>query len=167
MATALGGGGRVSGRLLVAGMVASVLPDADAIGFHLGIPYGHMMGHRGFTHSITFAFCVALIALLAARWLRSGRIRAFIVVFVAAMSHALLDMLTNGGLGIALLSPFSNERFFFPWRPIAVSPLSLERFMGSRGWFVMRSEFTWVWLPCMGIGILGLFLGKRIQKPRG
>jgi inner membrane protein len=153
LATSLIGGRKVSGRLLIAGILASILPDTDAIGFHLGIPYGHLMGHRGFTHSIAFAFCIALAAFFTAHWLRSGRIRAFAVVFVAAMSHALLDALTNGGLGIAFLSPFSNQRFFLPWRPIAVSPLSLERFMSSRGLDVLLSEIIWIWLPCMVIGI--------------
>jgi inner membrane protein len=38
----------------------------------------------------------------------------------------LLDMLTNGGLGIAVFSPFSRERFFFPVQPIPVSPIGLS-----------------------------------------
>ena len=45
----------VSGRLLLAGVGASVLPDIDSLGLDLGIPYGHMLGHRGLSHSILFA----------------------------------------------------------------------------------------------------------------
>jgi inner membrane protein len=55
LAAALLGGRKISGRLLVAGIIGSILPDADVIGFRLGIPYGHLLGHRGFSHSIAFA----------------------------------------------------------------------------------------------------------------
>ena len=27
-----------------------------------------------------------------------------------------------GGLGVAFFSPFSNARYFLPWRPIRVAP---------------------------------------------
>src|SRR3989442_10115609 len=54
--------------LLVAGIAASVLPDVDAIGFWVGVPYDSFFGHRGFTHSLVFAFLVAsTAALLASR----------------------------------------------------------------------------------------------------
>ena len=163
LAAALLGGRKISGRLLVAGIIGSILPDADVIGFRLGIPYGHLMGHRGFSHSIAFALLLGLIAMFMARRLGSGRMAAFLFVFIATVSHALLDALTSGGLGVALLAPFSNERFFFPWRPIMVSPLSLDRFMAGRGLQVLRSELVWVWLPCMTIGIAGLFL-RRLRR---
>jgi inner membrane protein len=165
LAAALLGGRKVSGRLLVAGIIGSILPDADVIGFRLGIPYGHVMGHRGFSHSIVFALAIGLIAMFMARRLRSGRTAAFIFVFITTASHALLDALTSGGLGVALSAPFSNERFFFPWRPIAVSPLSLDRFITGRGLQVLRSEIIYVWLPCMTIGTLGLLFKRLRQKP--
>jgi inner membrane protein len=31
--------------------------------------------------------------------------------------------MTDGGLGCALLWPFSNERFFAPWTPLPVAPI--------------------------------------------
>jgi inner membrane protein len=163
LAAALLGGRKISGRLLVAGIIGSILPDADVIGFRLGIPYGHLLGHRGFSHSIAFALLLGLIAMFMARRLGSGRMAAFLFVFIATVSHALLDALTSGGLGVALLAPFSNERFFFSWRPIMVSPLSLDRFMAGRGLQVLRSELLWVWLPAIIIVILGLFLGNYRQ----
>jgi inner membrane protein len=165
LAAALLGGRKISGRLLVAGIIGSILPDADVIGFRLGIPYGHLMGHRGFSHSIAFALLLGLIAMLMARRLRTGRMAAFVFVSIATASHALLDALTSGGLGVALLAPFSNERFFFPWRPIMVSPLSLDRFMAGRGLQVLRSELVWVWLPCMAIGTLGFVLKSLRRTP--
>jgi len=72
----------------------------------------------------------------------------------------LLDMLTNGGRGIALFAPFSNARYFFPWRPIEVSPISVQRFFSQRGVQIMRSELQWVWLPAAVVCILGM-LGRR------
>ncbi|CAJ0802557.1 hypothetical protein LMG7141_04126 [Ralstonia condita] len=50
-------------------------------------------------------------------------------------------------MGVALLWPFSEHRWFFSFRPIAVSPLGVFRFMGSRGLALMASELYWVWLP--------------------
>ena len=37
----------------------------------------------------------------------------------------------NSGLGVALLWPWSHERFFAPWRPIAVSPIGVGNHVGS------------------------------------
>jgi len=57
-------------------------------------------------------------------------------------------MLTNGGMGVALAWPFSDERFFFPVQVIEASPLGLRRFLGPAGAKVMMSELAWVWAPC-------------------
>ena len=79
--------------------------------FALDIPYAHPLGHRGLTHSLPFA--------LLAGWLASrvgfGEARnvAWIAISASMASHGLLDALTNGGLGVGLLLPFSGERFFF------------------------------------------------------
>lgn len=154
---------KVSWRLLVAASALSILPDADAIGYYLGIPYSHLMGHRGFSHSVFFALLVGLLGMALAGRLRAGRTTAFVVLFISTVSHGILDAMTSGGLGIAFLSPFSNQRFFLPWRPIKVSPLSLEAFLGPRGLQVMRSELFWVWLPSMVLGSAGL-LGRKIFR---
>ena len=92
----------------------SMLPDADVIGFSLGIPYDSPFGHRGATHSFVFAAAIALLALLMARispgrFARSARATAVAVALVVA-THPLLDMLTNGGRGCALLWPFATRR---------------------------------------------------------
>src|SRR5215468_1372822 len=42
-------------RLLLAGVVGSILPDFDVIAFRFGIPYEDQFGHRGFSHSFFFA----------------------------------------------------------------------------------------------------------------
>jgi inner membrane protein len=67
--------------------------------------------------------------------------------FLATASHGVLDALTDGGPGIAFVVPFDDTRYFLPWQPIRVSPISLERFLSARGLRVLRSEAIWVWLP--------------------
>lgn len=143
--------GRVSKRLLAAGVVAAVLPDADVAAFALGIPYADAFGHRGASHSLLFAGLLAMLAALFARPLRAGRWQALAFVFVCALSHPLLDALTSGGLGVALWWPWSEQRLFAPWRPIRVSPFA-SGFFSARGVQTVLSELRWVWLPlCMGV----------------
>ncbi len=154
VAAAVGGRKNVPVRLLLAAAVVSVLPDADSLGFRLGIPYDHVMGHRGFSHSIAFALVVGFLGILLASRLRANRTAAFWVLFVSTVSHGLLDALTSGGLGVAFFSPFSNRRFSFPWQPIRVAPLSVGRFISRRGWEVLQSEFLWIWLPSILVGTI-------------
>lgn len=146
----------VPGRLVAAGVIASMLPDLDVFAFRLGVPYAAEFGHRGFSHSLLFAFVVAAVGAALAPLLRSGRWRAFWFLFLAAASHGVLDALTNGGLGIALLWPLSSERYFAPFHPIEVAPLGLSRFLSERGLSVLWSEAIWVWLPIFGVAALAL-----------
>ncbi len=142
---------RPAGRVLAAGMLLSLLPDVDVIGFAYGIRYGDLLGHRGLSHSLAVA---ALLALLLAPPLadtRPERPRVALFLFLAAASHGLLDSFTDGGLGVALLAPFSEQRFFAPWRPIAVSPIGVRAFFGEWGVRVLDSEIRWVWLPTLAL----------------
>ena len=159
------GTGLVSRRLLVAGVVASLVPDLDVLAFRLGIAYSDAFGHRGASHSLIFALALAVIALACAGPLRSSRRSAFCFVLVGAASHGLLDMLTNGGLGVALWWPWSSERLFAPWRVIEVSPLSLRRIAGAEGFEVIRSELLWVWLPAVAVGVALAVLRRRLRLP--
>lgn len=146
-------------RLVAAGMLAAIAPDFDTVAFRLGIAYADPFGHRGATHSIAFALALGALAAIAAPWLRCGRWRAFAFLAACTLSHPLLDALTSGGLGVALLWPFSHERVFAPWRPIAVSPIGAG-FFSARGLTVLWSELKWVWLPCAVIA-LGTGLVRR------
>lgn len=148
--------GAASPRLLLAGAACSIIPDLDVIGFGFGVRYSDMLGHRGLTHSILFA--AALGALLSFTLFRSGEENHWIIflyLFLSTLSHTLLDMLTNGGLGVALFAPFSNERYFFPWRPIEVSPIGVSSFFSEWGVRVILSELRWVWLPSAVVFALG------------
>ena len=68
--------------------------------------------------------------------------RVWLFLFLAGASHGVLDALTNGGLGVAFFAPFANERHFFPFRPIEVSPLSIRRFLSPAGLAILWNEFT-------------------------
>lgn len=124
---------------------ASLLPDLDVIGFSFGVRYGAPWGHRGATHSLVFAFGLGLLLTLlsgplCAR-LRVSQVRLFLWLTLVIASHGLLDALTDGGRGIALLWPFTNHRFFAPLRPIPVAPIGI-RFLSSRGLFVAFAELA-------------------------
>jgi inner membrane protein len=125
----------------------ALLPDADVVTFRLGIPYASWCGHRGFSHSFALAFLAACAAGgLAADWLGLSWLALLGPFFAVIATHSLLDALTNGGCGVALFAPFDSRRYFFPWRPIQVSPIGWGVF--SRwGWRALRSELVWVWLP--------------------
>jgi inner membrane protein len=128
--------------LMIALSALSLLPDADVVAFRLGIPYAAPFGHRGASHSLAFAVLVAMVATVLARPLRLSGWRVAALVFAIVASHPLLDVLTDGGLGCALLFPFSNERFFAPWRPIPVAPIG-RRLLSDRGARVMLTELAW------------------------
>lgn len=153
LATALGPDAVPPGLLALA-MIVAVLPDIDALGLALGIPYAHPLGHRGFTHSLPFAVVLAGAASVLVPQAEGGI--AFAVLLVSAASHGLIDALTNGGLGVALLSPFSQRRFFLPWRVIEVSPLRPGALFSRRGLQVLQSEMRWVWGPCLAVALLGM-----------
>jgi inner membrane protein len=137
-------------RIWVLGAGLAVLPDVDVIGFGFGFHYQDLLGHRGLTHSLCFAALVAG-TLVMTRY-RQGTpglspTMLFVYLFLAIASHGILDAMTDGGLGVAFFSPFSNARYFFPWRPIHVSPIGLARFFSARGLAVLESEVVWIWLP--------------------
>ncbi|KQV44731.1 metal-dependent hydrolase [Duganella sp. Root336D2] len=155
---------RISRRLLMAGMVAAIVPDMDVIAFKLGIEYANQLGHRGASHSIVFALALGLLAALAAPWLQAKRWVTMAFVSFACVSHPLLDMLTTGGLGAAIWWPFSDQRHFFPVQFIRVSPLTMGRFLGPAGLTVIKSELLWVWLPCLSLIVAALAIRKSAHS---
>jgi inner membrane protein len=143
--------------------ICAMLPDADAVSFALGVRYDSMYGHRGLTHSITFAIIVGI--LVSTIFYGSAQVAKWkIALYFAAVTvtHPFLDMFTNGGLGVALLAPFSSERFFFPWRPIEVSPIGLHFFSG-RGFEVISSEIMWIWIPSAIIFLFAWLVRRRTR----
>jgi inner membrane protein len=164
IALATAAGSRVvPGRLLAAAIVCSILPDFDAFGLWAGIPYGNTFGHRGFTHSILFALITAGVGWMIAPRLHAKRWIVCLILFLSTLSHGVLDAMTTGGLGVAFFSPFSNQRFFLPWRVIEVSPIGISRFFSMRGIEILASEIATVWLGCSLFAVAGVLL-RRLSR---
>lgn len=140
---------RQSWRVIVLlAAVCAILPDVDALPRLAGRgDFTALGGHRGFTHSVFFAVSLGLLVALAlpARWSPS-RLRVFVFISLAALSHGALDALTNFGTatGVAFFSPFVTSRFLAPWQPI-------------RGEF---SELLWCLAPLTVLAWIGL----RVRK---
>jgi len=153
-------------RFWLLSLLCAVVPDVDVISFYFGTERGSMFAHRGITHSLTFALLLALLVV----WLGFRETKPFTkrwwtlsaYFFIVTASHGLLDALTNGGAGVAFFAPFDSTRYFFPWRPIEVSPIGLG-FFSQRGMEVFWSEFVWVWIPASVI--VGLVLLYRRLRP--
>jgi inner membrane protein len=141
--------------MIFLGVVCSMLPDLDVVGFRFGVPYGHLLGHRGLSHSMAFAvFLSACLTWLLPIAAQASRMMLFGFLFLSTVSHGILDALTSGGLGVAFFAPFENSRYFFPWRPIRVSPISVSAFLSATGVRVLRSELQWIWLPAGWVAVL-------------
>jgi inner membrane protein len=149
-------------------IVCSIIADADVIAFFFGIPYQHLFGHRGFFHSpffglLTSLFLVSIffhdIEIFSKQWFFY-----LIFFFLLSASHGILDAFTNGGLGIALLSPFDHTRYFFPWRPIMVSPIGVTSFFSRWGLTVIKSELLWVWLPSSLMVIISALIRVMFRR---
>jgi inner membrane protein len=140
----------------------AVAPDSDTFAMRaFDIPYGSFFGHRGFFHSPFFLilFSALLAAIVARRRARSTWLRLALIWAGAAITHPLLDMLTDGGAGVMLLYPFSEARFFFPWRPIHVSPLDISSFF-SRAGYILLSELPFC-AAAVAIGLAGYAIAAR------
>jgi len=120
-------------------VVCSCLPDLDVIAFRFGIPYAAPFGHRGAVHSLAFAAICGLLIGLVGRAMNLPALSLGMTGALVMASHGILDTLTDGGLGIALLWPFSNARYFAPWRPIPVAPIGASLF-AARGIHLMLHE---------------------------
>jgi inner membrane protein len=155
------GRGRVPLGLVGAGMALAILPDLDVVSFRLGIPYADQLGHRGVTHSLLAAIVVAGLVTLIMR--RGDRRMTFAFLALSMASHGLLDMLTNGGLGVALFWPVESTRHFFPATPIRVSPIGAG-FFSERGLAVLQSELRWVWLPTLGMAGLTYVMRQALRR---
>lgn len=153
----------ISTRLMIAGAVGSVLPDADMIGFFMGVDYGSEWGHRGFSHSIAMAIILGGIATLGYRGLKSSPFVVFAFISLSVLSHGVLDSLTTGGHGTAFLWPLSDERYFLPWQFIKVSPIGMG-FFSERGLMVIVSELKWVWCPLITLALAGFGLRHWLNR---
>jgi len=144
-------GEKMPPRFWVLAAACSLVPDLDVLGFHYGIKYADLFGHRGFTHSLFFALLLSLIVVMTAfrmvpalskTWW--GLVGFF---FTVTASHGVLDAMTDKGYGIAFFLPIDNTRYFLPWRPIYASPMRIPRFFSLAGLEIVAGEVLWIWAP--------------------
>ena len=155
---------RIPRPLLAAAVIAAMLPDADVLLFRFGATYASVWSHRGVTHSIGFAIVGAVVALLLLRR-KAPPLLTFAFVAFSTASHGLLDMMTNGGHGVAYLWPLTDQRYFFDWRPIQVSPLAASRFI-KRAAAVAETELIWIWLPAIIVALTLRATRREGEAPR-
>ena len=159
-------------RFWLLAVLCSVLPDVDVYSFYFKIGYGSLWGHRGFTHSLLFAFLLSL----AVVWmgfrddepLYPPRWKLWLFFFLLACSHGALDAMTGRGYGVAFFSPFDTTRYSFPWDPIRISPIGLKSFFSPWGKEVILSEVRWVWIPSLllwaGVGGLRWLKSRSLSR---
>jgi inner membrane protein len=150
-------------RLLLFGCVFSILPDIDVIGFEYGVSYHSPWGHRGFTHSIVFSVMCALLVSYSVSFRQTNKTVVFLFLALAMISHAVLDALTYGGLGVGIAWPLSDTRFFFDWRPLPASTIGIKWFFNYWGMYVIKKEMMLVWIPML-VAMISLFLVRWIIR---
>src|SRR5687767_15858886 len=89
---------------------------------------------------------------IAGTAVRLPLVRTGLLASAVLVSHALLDTLTDGGLGCALLWPFRLTRYFAPWNPIPVAPIGLDFFSPVGLWvaiveLVLFAPLVWFAWP--------------------
>lgn len=152
---------RVPTGLLLAGVAASIVPDIDMLNvWYAGVRYNTLLGHRGLTHSIGFAVALGLLAALAARRCGWQRGIAFLFVALSTVSHPVLDLLTDRGIGTALFYPLTAQRVSLPWRPLPLTASGL--FGAARFWL----ECAWIGLPLLAFAAFGAALRRWCDRIR-
>ncbi|NWF54192.1 MAG: metal-dependent hydrolase, partial [Syntrophaceae bacterium] len=159
-------------RFWALAVFCSILPDVDVLSFFFRTGFGGLFWHRGFTHSLLFAFLLSLAVVWAgfrdpnpaypSRW------RLWLFLFLLTVSHGALDAMTGRAYGVAFFSPFDPTRYSFPWDPIRIAPIGLKPFFSPWGKEVILSEIRWVWVPSLLVwaGMAGIRWSKSKRLPR-
>ncbi|MFN7139780.1 MAG: metal-dependent hydrolase [Limisphaerales bacterium] len=130
--------GKKLGRQAAAvGFLAGIAPDIDNFVSSKEDVLLYVEYHRGFTHSIPFAFLGAFIVVLP--WILQKRFRDqwktfWLCAFPAYLSHCLLDASTT--YGTQLFWPFTRQRYGWDFiavvDPMFTIPLGIALFIGLK-----------------------------------
>jgi len=153
-------------RLVALCVLLAFLPDLDVLVYMVFRPLG-MTPHRGFSHSLTFAFLVtAVIYLLTVGHFRVERGKLFLSYGFAALSAPVLDYFMGAGPAIPFFAPFRDEGFLFPIKVIPTAYYSTK----------LKSLISILWYPpavkgylleVLMFGPILLFLaGRESGRPR-
>ena len=123
-----GGGGERAGeqRPSLATMAMftglAMLPDADVIMVAFGTSDRGVLGHRGASHSLPVALLLGLLVAYVMQRHGWPVVRTAVMATAAVASHAVLDLLGEGGRGLPVLWPFAEMRFQSPVRIFPDAP---------------------------------------------
>ena len=92
--------------MLLLGAFLAISPDFDYVLNWLRIDWGGW--HHGFTHSIPFALVLGFVLIAI---FRDWRVRSYLILTGAYVSHTLLDLMFTESRGVALWWPFTNHRY--------------------------------------------------------
>ena len=142
--------------------LCAAIPDLDTL-WSFGMQGSHAWyAHRGITHTPAFAVVLAFVVLRAAFPevdSPAERRRIWLALFLATVSHGLLDALSTPGPGIPFLFPFSTERFKFAWLPIRANPNAFHHGVVRLLLKSIGPELLWIWIP--SLALLGLTALRR------
>ena len=109
-ATAVASSSRIFGirPAIIYGFILGIIPDIDIL--LSKFIHHHWLIHRGVTHSIFFAPCIAYLAYFFRWFYKKGFERQwFWLVFWSLLTHPILDFFTSSGT--PLLMPLSYHQF--------------------------------------------------------
>ena len=157
-------GKKIGNKALLWGAIAGTIPDLDVFYIKLigGGAIEEIVFHRGFSHSITFAFLMAPLLGWVVNWLYRKKNEANFLqwtnlFFWAIFTHPLLDSLTT--YGTQLFLPFSDYRVsissvfvvdLFYTLPFLLSVIALSFINRTNGW---RRRINY-----LGLGISSAYL---------
>tara|TARA_Y100000996_G_C22397717_1_gene591849 strand:+ start:21 stop:554 length:534 start_codon:yes stop_codon:yes gene_type:complete len=151
-------------KFWILSLICPVLPDVDMIGYYLGVPYDHLFGHRGISHSIFFSLLIGFfVYFLFFRKENLSKFKSFVIFIYFSfitMSHLLLDMFTNATHGIPFFAPFHNTRYFFPYTPINAPSLNIEYFFREQFFEVLIGELILILISILALLLIKLLLKK-------
>jgi inner membrane protein len=154
---------RASAGTMLAFAALAVLPDADVVVVACGFPDEGACGHRGASHSLLVAVTIGLVSALVARRFGWPVVRTAVAATLAVASHGVLDAIGEGGRGIPLLWPLSDERFMSPWRVLPDAPRGLKM-LSRHGLIDLAIEFV-VFFPLTAFALWPARGALRERRP--
>jgi inner membrane protein len=139
-------------------LAGALIANAADLDFLLVAGLKSKAWHRGFTHSIVFAFLICFLFLLT---LGREQFRNALGYGLAFSSHGLLDYVTskNGG-GVELLWPFSTSKFTLGWWGLSEVPSQMTTMEILEALAVEAALFSLLFLAIL---VLRKTLAKRMS----
>lgn len=168
-------GKKVGNKALLWGGIAGTIPDLDVVYIWLkgGGAIDEIVLHRGISHSIFFAVCIAPLLGWMVHWLYRKRKEASFkewswLFFWSVFTHPLLDCLTT--YGTQLFLPFSDYRVSiatvfvvdpFYTVPFLISVIAVLFINRTNGW---RRRINYIGLGLSSAYLLAGFINKLMAS---